>query len=88
MGIFGFGEGAQWQCWHLLEELANRQLLSITPATRVTLLDLSPPNLSADALCGRKTSGHSLFGICTAKMSNGDLKMGGGRGGYLVGGTR
>lgn len=75
--ILGFGEGAQWQCWHLFEGLARCQPLSITPATRVTLLDLSPTNLSADTLCGRRTSGHSLFGIRTAKVPTGDLKMGG-----------
>lgn len=77
--ILGFGEGAQWQCWHLFAGLDRRQPLSIAPATRVTLLDLSPTNLSADALCGRKTSGHSLSGICTAKVPTGDLKMGGGK---------
>lgn len=67
------GGGTQWQRWHLFEGLAYRQPLSITPATRVTLLDLSPTNLSADALCGRKTSGHSLFGIRTAKVPTGDF---------------
>lgn len=74
--ILGFGEGVMWQCWHLFEGLALCQPLSITPATRVTLLDLSPTNLSADALCGRKTSGHSVFGIRTAKVPVEDLKMG------------
>lgn len=74
--ILGFGEGAQWQRWHLFEGLAVCQPLSITPATRVTLLDLSPTNLSADALCGCKTSGHSIFGIRTAKVPMEDLKMG------------
>lgn len=59
---FFFRKGARWQRWHSLAQLACCQNLSISPATRVTLLDLSPTNLSADALCGRKTSGHSLFG--------------------------
>lgn len=79
LAILGFGEGARWQCWHLFEGLARCQQQSITPATRVTLLDLSPTNLSADAFCGRKTSGHCLFGIHTAKVPTGDLKMGGGK---------
>lgn len=52
----------RWQRWRPPAPLARRQNPSISPATRVTLLDLSPTNLSADALCGRKTSGHSLSG--------------------------
>lgn len=78
--VWGRG-GPQWQCWHLFESLALCQTLSIAPATRVTLLDLSPTNLSADALCGRKTSGYSLFGTRAARVPTGDLKMEGGWGG-------
>lgn len=72
--ILGFGGAAQRQCWHLLEGLARCQPLSITLATGVTLLDLSPTNLSADALCGHKTSGYSHSGTGTAKVPIGGLK--------------
>jgi len=51
--IFGFWEGAQWQCWHQFKGLAWGQALGVSPATRVMLLNLPPTNLSAEALYGR-----------------------------------
>lgn len=52
----------------LLASVRRTGMLPSLQQPRVMLLDLSPTNLSAYALCGCKKSGHNLFGIGTTEV--------------------